>query len=153
MIKAVIFDYGGTLVSEETLRLYPQAHPILKTLKKLKLKLALVSRAADPEQRWEDFKRLKIKDYFQVLDVVFRGNTKEFDKIFKKLAIKPTECLIVGDRIKSEIIEGNRAGSVTIWIRQSKFSDELPESKEEKPDYTIDSLQQLLPLINKLHRG
>jgi len=51
MIKAVIFDYGRTLVDSESDDLFPEAKGILNELLEKKLKLALVSRSYHPKNR------------------------------------------------------------------------------------------------------
>jgi HAD superfamily phosphatase (TIGR01668 family) len=150
MIAAVIFDFGRTLYDSETEELYPEALPLLEKLQERGLKMALVSRTQDPERRREDLKRLGIDNYFKAIEVFPAHQAKEFDKVFSDLGgVSPEECLVVGDRIQSEILEGNRAGCITAWIKQGKFIDEEPRSGEEQPDYTIHSLMEVLSILDE----
>lgn len=148
MIKAIIFDYSNTIEDIETGKLYPEVPIVLKDLRKKALKLALVSRASDLEERLKEFKQLNLKDYFDLLDVVTVGNNKEFGPIIEKLGVKSEEVLVVGDRVRSEILEGNKIGCKTVWIRRGIFMDEMPESDLEKPDFIIKDLLELLPIID-----
>jgi len=150
MIKAIIFDYGRTLVDSETDDLFPEAKEILDELIKKKLKLALVSRSHHPQNRRQNIKRLQLKEYFKIIEVIPAENTKEYTQILKKLRVRAEECLITGDQIKDDILPGNKIGAITVWLKKGKFADESPTSKEEEPNYTITSLGELLPLINSM---
>lgn len=146
-VKAVVFDYSNTLEDIETGKLYPEVHSLLKDLKNKGLKLAVVSRASNLSERLAKFEKLSLKDYFDVLDIVLAGSSKKFNHILEKLKVEAKEVLVVGDRVKSEILEGNKIGAVTVWIRRGRFMDEMPENDLEKPDYTILSLEQILQII------
>ncbi len=149
MIKAVIFDYAGTIYNPFTGKLYPQTVNVLEILTKKDIKLALVSRAFNLEERLEEFKNLNLKKYFQILEAVSVENEKEFTHLLKEVNVQAQECLVVGDRVKSEILEGNKIGCKTVWVLQGEFTDEQPEGDLEKPDYIINSLDELLT-IDKL---
>lgn len=143
MIEGAIFDYSWTIYHVETEKLYPGAEDLLEDLKNKGIKLALVSRTQDLEKRREDFQRLQLSRYFEIMDIVLTGEVKTFDHILKQFELSPEECLVIGDRIKSEIVEANKIGCRTVWVRQGKFKDEAPESDEEKPDYIVGSLREL----------
>ncbi len=146
MIKAVVFDYTNTLYDVDKDTLYPEVVEILRELQKRGIKLAVVSRAPNLEERLKEFQDLDLNKYFQAIEVVLRGETKELQITLNKLGIKAEECLVIGDRVKSEILEGNKIGCVTIWIRRGRFSGEMPETDLEKPDYAINSLNELLTI-------
>lgn len=40
-----------------------------------------------------------------------------FDKILKQLKAKPRECVIIGDKLKSDVYGGNSAGMLTILVK------------------------------------
>ncbi len=145
-LKAVIFDYTNTLYDVDNDKLYPEVVGVLKELQKRGVKLAVVSRAPNLEERLKEFKDLDLNKYFQVVDVVLRGETKEPKNTLDKLGVKADNCLVVGDRVRSEILEGNKIGCKTVWIRRGRFRDEMPDDNLEKPDYTINSLDELLTI-------
>ena len=149
-LKAVIFDYAGTIYNPFTQQLYPQTISVLEALTQKGIKLALVSRSPNLEERLAEFKQLNLRKYFQILEAVSVENKKEFNHLLKKLNVKPEECLVVGDRVKSEILEGNRIGAKTVWVLQGEFLDESPESEMEKPDYTMEEPVRLLVKIQLL---
>lgn len=149
MIKAVIFDYAGTIYNPFSGQLYPETDNVLKVLTEKGIKLALVSRSSNLEERLKEFKHLNLRKYFQILEAVPVENEKEFTHLLKVLNVKAEECLVVGDRVKSEILAGNKIGCKTVWVLQGEFTDEKPESELEKSDYTIHSLDELLT-INRI---
>ena len=108
MIEAAIFDYGRTLHDPETDQLFPGCEAILISLKDSGIKLALVSRGQDTDKRRQDFERFNLPEFFQVLDIIGEGAKKEFSHILEKLGVKPENTIVVGDRVKSEILEGNK---------------------------------------------
>lgn len=146
MTRAVIFDYTNTLHDPQTNKLYPEVIDILINLQQKGLRLAIVSRAPDLDERLKEFENLDLKKYFQVVDIVLRGEVKNLNNTVAKLGLKAQECIVVGDRVRSEIFEGNKIGCKTIWIRRGRFWDEMPENDLEKPDYTINSLDELLTI-------
>lgn len=147
-IEAAIFDYGRTLHDPDTDQLFPQVTSILEHLREHHVKLALVSRGQDVTQRRKDITRLGLDNFFDVVDVVAQSSAKEFDKILERLNVVANRSVVIGDRIRSEIVEGNRVGAATIWFKQGKFRDEVPETLKETPNYTITSLDELLPVLN-----
>lgn len=150
MIKLIIFDYGGTIYNPTTDQLYPVTEELLTKLRDSKFKLSLVSRADNVKQRLDDFKRFYLGNYFEFMEAVPETRSKNFIPILKKFNFMPEECLVVGDYVKSEIKEGNKIGIKTIWIKNGEFPNVLPQKDQEKPDYMIESLENLLPLINTL---
>ena len=57
-----------------------------------------------------------------------------------------TNSFVIGDRVRYEIKIGNILGFQTIWLKLGKFSVEKPQSNEEKPDFTILSLKEILKI-------
>jgi len=148
MIKLIIFDYGGTIYNPQINQLYQGVEELLSKLRESSFELALVSKAEDITQRLNDFKRFHLEKYFKIMEVVSDKKPKEFIHILKKFNVQPQQCLIIGDYVKSEIKEGNKIGTKTVWIKNGEFPNILPQTQQEKPNYTIESLEELIPLIN-----
>jgi len=65
---------------------------------------------------------------------------------------KRTEkCLIVGDNLKREIESGNKIGAFTVWTRQNLSADWKPQNEMQIPKATINAIEELFPLIEKLN--
>jgi|SRR3989344_1017156 len=154
-IKAVIFDYNRTLVEGEDTpsKLFPEVLNILQTLKERNIKMAVVSAGGDsPEKRYQEFEQLKLREHgISVFKVVSKGESKDLQPMLDEFKVTGDMCLVVGDRIKKEIIEGNKVGATTVWFKNGKFAEEGPETPEEEPDYTIKSLTELIPLLDSLN--
>lgn len=117
MIEGIIFDYGRTLADADTNQLFPGAEEILENLHSKGFKMAVMSRTSDPQKRLEEFKEHNLDRYFQVFVALPKEGTEKFDDVLQKLGVKAENCVVVGDRIKSEIVEGNKIGLTTIWVR------------------------------------
>lgn len=149
MVKAIIFDYARTIADIDTNppRLFAEAAEILEQLKRKGLRMALVSTGEDPDARTKEFEQLQLNRYFDILDIVGPEGTKDFKHILEQLAVAAKSCLVVGDRIRSEIEQGNIVGATTVWLKQGKFSQELPENPLQQPDFIIKSLTELMPIL------
>jgi 4-nitrophenyl phosphatase len=52
-------------------------------------------------------------------------------------------CLVVGDRLNTDIALGERAGMTTVLVRSGVSTDDDIEKSDVRPDYVIDSLAEL----------
>lgn len=152
-IKAAVFDWGYTIHDHEKDVIYPDALKLLNYLKSKGIILVLISRAPDIEERFKEFKKFNLQNFFSEMDVVPRGSNKEFSTILNKIKITPQETLVIGDRIKSEILEGNKIGCITVWFRNGKFANEFAEVPQEKPAYTVISFKEIIPIVKSINFG
>ena len=138
----IILDYNRTLFNPEADRLYEGVRGVLKGLSR-ENELLLIS--MNEPGRNERLKELGIKNYFQKI-VFVENKTKE---IFESLSQGLKDVVVVGDRVRSEISLGRQLGFTTIWVRQGKFSGELPEESSE-PDFIINDIRELQDIISQL---
>jgi len=59
------------------------------------------------------------------------------------LGVPPEQCLVVGDRLDTDIELGERASMTTVLVRTGVATDEDVEAGDVRPDYVIDSLADL----------
>lgn len=102
--------------------------------------MILVGQGGDDMEKELD--RLGIRKYFS--EVVFAEGEKDPEVFAKYLTKPPKNTLFIGDRVRSELEIGNRLGVTTVWVKQGKFAPELPENKDQEPDYTVSSLAECL---------
>lgn len=138
----IIFDYNRTIFNPDTNNLYDG---VLEILKKLSINHELLLVSKNELTRDDTINKLGISSYFRKI-VLVEEKTK---KIFTDLVGDSKDVLVVGDRIKGEIYLGNLLGLNTIWIRQGKFSNETFSTEDEKPDYIINDIKELLEIIKK----
>jgi HAD superfamily hydrolase (TIGR01662 family) len=168
MIRAILFDLGDTIVKEEgvtdeemtrrKLEKVPYIEDVLKQLKG-KYKLVVVTNTSTSN---EDRIRLALRimgleDYFDaVVTSVDVGHEKPDEEIFcealKRIQVKPEEAVMVGNRIKTDVLGANKLGITSVYF---KWNDRYPEevdSPQEKPKYTINSLRQLPKTVLALEK-
>jgi len=59
------------------------------------------------------------------------------------LGVAPERCLVVGDRLETDIALGERAGMTTVLVGTGVATDEDVEASDVRPDYVVDSLADL----------
>lgn len=70
-------------------------------------------------------------------------------KACELLAVKPEHCICVGDS-PFDLQSGKRAGALTAAVKYTSFAWEKMLA-DGKPDYTLDNMLDLLPIIDKLN--
>lgn len=152
MIEAAVFDYGRTIYDPETDQLFPHTTEVFEELISRRIRLGLVSIAErSVEQRHEDLVRLGIDHFFEAVQIFGLREQKDFTQVLEKLEIEAARCIVVGDSLRREISEGNRIGAYTVWTRQKLSGLYTPRNELETPGATIDAIEELIPLVDKLN--
>jgi ribonucleotide monophosphatase NagD (HAD superfamily) len=147
-LKVLIFDWKRTLYNPDTKELEAGAKEILKFCNENGFPLYLVGKGG--RDMHAEVGRLGISGNF--VEIVFWEGAKE-DGVFKQfMSSDPRETLFIGDRIQSELALGKSLGATTLWVRQGKFSDEMPATESQNPDYTVSTLKEAGELLTKLFR-
>ncbi len=63
------------------------------------------------------------------------------------LALPPPQVLSVGDKLDAEIAASNRLHLATARLRHGRQKHRLPQTPEERPDYEIDRISDLLHIL------
>ena len=123
---------------------------LLETLRSRGYNLALVTSAGDKTVE-KAKEKLKILESFKV--IVTRNTVKRIKPhadgllyALKKLKKKPNQCVMIGD-FPQDIKAGKIAGTKTIAIlgENKKYTEE--EIRKLEPDATLNSINELLPLL------
>ena len=124
---------------------YPHVAEVLLELKKRGIKLAIVS-DAPRLKAWIRLVSMKINHLFDV--VITFDDTNElkpsiipFKAAFKKLRLKPCECLMVGDRPERDIDGAKKLGMLTCFAKYGN-----PKAKGNA-DYEINDIKELLEIV------
>ena len=84
------------------------------------------------------------------------GLDKPDPAIFKlalsEATCKPSQALMIGDRIDNDIRPANLLGWTTVRVLQGLGRVQLPRSPEEEPDFTVEGLGEIPDLLG-LERG
>jgi putative hydrolase of the HAD superfamily len=163
MLKAVLFDFGGTLafraskpvepLSEDAFRMAPDADVVLRELSR-KFKLGIVSNTStwgEREMRGS-LREMGLEDYFDtVVTSVDVGSEKPSPEIFeetvRRLGVKATECVVVGNQTDADVLGGNSLGMKTVYISWRPRPEKEVDKELQKPDHTVNRLASLLSLL------
>ncbi|OGM20813.1 hypothetical protein A2863_01570 [Candidatus Woesebacteria bacterium RIFCSPHIGHO2_01_FULL_38_9b] len=148
MVQAIIFDFNRTLFNPETNKF---SHNVGKILTKLSKGFSLGLISSREKGREDLIKTWKTAKLFRCTKIVKIKTESEFIKMSNLLNANPKYIVVVGDRIKDEILIGNRLGMVTVWLKKGKFSSEIPQKISEEPDFIINNLSQLTKLLDKIN--
>jgi FMN phosphatase YigB (HAD superfamily) len=147
MIKTIVFDWGRTIYDKENEKLFSETKNVLEYCSG-KYDLAVVSLAIDDniEGRFSKIDEYDIRKYFKV--ILFHVNDKEslLRNTIGNLNIKAEEVMVIDDRIK-RLSFPIKIGCQTIWIKKGKFSNEEPDNQSGKPDYIVESLEEILNIL------
>lgn len=131
-------------------KLFDDSMEVLKALKLKQYKLGLVTNSFLPMwMRDIELQAFGLIDCFDArLTAADVGYIKPHPAIFQaistRLGTKPEEALFVGDRPKNDIAGANQAGMISILFSPPHLNWEL---EEVVPDYTINRLSEILPLL------
>jgi len=151
LLKAIIFDLGNTLVSQESPRAFPHAVEVLEELKG-RYRLALVTNTRS-DMTTEDIKGLLreagVPDVFDMMVVsgevgVSKPDPRIFEIALEGLGVGPGEAVMVGNTVSTDVFGGNRVGIRTVLFQPG---EEYRRSEWETPDHTVGSLKDLLELV------
>jgi putative hydrolase of the HAD superfamily len=147
---------AGVVAYEHTkdgyLRPYPGVIPTLLKLKE-KYMLGIISNGLAIKQ-WEKLIGLGIHHLFDVVATSEeQGVEKPQKEIFlfavEKLGISPVDCMIVGDRLDTDILGGNIAGMKTVHLKKGKYGRASPSSEGESPDLEIDEFSEITSFLEQ----
>ncbi|MXV72882.1 HAD family hydrolase [Candidatus Poribacteria bacterium] len=80
---------------------------------------------------------------------VRKPNLEIFKVACERADVLPKEAVYVGDSVQNDIVGANRAGMTSIFINR-KSEVLIPESTDERPDYTVSSLPEVLSCLGSI---
>ncbi len=162
MIEAVCFDLGDTLVTEEsvihnslgraiTAEVIDHAFEVLETIKKGGYKTAMIANADSIDAR-NVIASCGLEDYFDSIIIseeigIEKPAREIFKAALKELKVKAENAIMVGNRIDVDIVGANKMGMRSVWFKWNNRYKETIGSKEERPDFVIKSLSELLTIL------
>lgn len=147
-MRNIIFDWKRTLYDPDTKELIEGAKELLEFLNNKNVPMVLIGKGGDDMQ--EEVDRLGVGGYFQ--KIVFAQGEKD-PEVFKEhiSKVNPKKTVLIGDRVRSELMIGSQLGATTIWVKQGKFAIEDPENDNQKPTFTVGSLSECLEFLLNLN--
>ena len=122
--------------------------PTLVELKNKGYKLALLTNTENLTFEKIEAK-LKLSNYFDFLGLSYeigeiKPNPKMFEAVVNHFGVKPSECLMVGDSLRSDITGAKNFGIPSVWINRPKKSFDFAEIK---PDFELSTLRILIKCL------
>jgi 4-nitrophenyl phosphatase len=78
-----------------------------------------------------------------------KPSTTLFEFALERLGTKPEETLVVGDRLETDILGGQRAGCKTALVLSGIAKKEDAKTWQPKPDMVLNELSDLLRVIHE----
>lgn len=149
IIAAGIVAYHNTKFTY--LHPFEDTLPTLLKLRDMGYKLGVITDGKSMKQ-WEKLIRLGLQHFFDTVVISEEvGVEKPEKKIFavacNKLALKPQNCVYVGNHLGKDIAGANNAGMTSVRIMKGKHSETKPKTKTEIPNFEITKLGDLTKLI------
>lgn len=93
-----------------------------------------------------------IRQYFDLIissaeEGVSKPDPKIFDISLKKAECSPVEACMIGDRLDNDIAPAAKKGMSTIWVRQGSFKYGDVGLIENKPDFIVERIEDILLYI------
>lgn len=148
LAKELVGEY--TLMRSDGLKLFPDALSTLEALKG-RLPMVLVTNGSTDVQK-RAVERLGIGKYFERILIseevgAAKPNPLIFQRAIEVVRRRPDEVLHVGDGVRSDIAGAKAAEIPVAWLNRGEHPL-LPN--DPVPNYTISSLTELLPLVDRL---
>src|SRR5665647_329455 len=132
--KIIIFDFLRTIYDPDRNNFIDDALIVLNDLRKENRIVLYTSKEGD-SNRIEKLQELSMDKLFDNVCLVENKNSETMKEI--GLGYENKNVVVVGDRIKGEIKIGNQNGFVTVWFKNGKYANELPNKNDERPKYIL----------------
>lgn len=136
-------------------RFFDDAEPTLKTLAS-RYKMGII--ANQSKDIIDLIQSSGFSKYFVVQTISASVNLKKPDPKIFELALSQAdrtanECVMVGDRLDTDICPANMLGMTTIRTMNSLFALQIPMKKCEQAAYTVTHLSEIPATIEKMYKG
>ncbi len=131
---------------------YPNAIPTIRELKKMGLKIAILTDAHSTNAK----KRVEKIGLSQWLDALFcadiTGSSKPSHKTFlfalESLGLQPCETLFVGDSLRRDIVPSKTLGMLTAYAAYGdRNNDTYKQHETTSPDFILNNISEILDII------
>ncbi|PSN36421.1 hypothetical protein C0J52_11664 [Blattella germanica] len=130
------------------LALTPEVLSLLRKLRQHYL-LCLITNGPSRAQ-WEKVEFLHLRSYFDYIlvsgDLPWeKPNPNIFLEACNYLGVQPKKCLMVGDKLETDILGGIKAHiGVTVWL---SLSSDIKDAPQPQPDFIINNIMDLCHLL------
>jgi putative hydrolase of the HAD superfamily len=161
IIKAIIFDWGDTLMRDfpelpgpmylwEKNELIEGVDDLLAAISgKYELCVATNAGESDTASMIKALERVNIAHYFHHSfssnDLGYKKpDIKFFTSICKYIGVLPENCAMIGNLYDKDITGAKEAGMMTVFFNEKKFKGDF-----EKADHIVFKINEILEILNK----
>lgn len=143
-----IIEIGKDMLSKPV-ELLEGVEEVLQTLSK-DYRLILVTKGdlLDQERKLE---KSGLLDHFHHIEILSDKQEYNYSKLLNHLDIKPSEFLMVGNSLKSDIIPlvNIKAKAIHVPFHTTWIHEQVNDTEKQNKSYkTVDSLLEIIPLLN-----
>ena len=151
VIAAGVVAYRAT--SPIYLTPFPDTVPTLLKLRDAGYKLGVASKGRAVKQ-WQKLIQLGLEHIFHAVTVSEETGSEVFTtdtlaKTLEKVCVKPERAVFIGCDLIREIAIANHANAITVRIKTGANRRSSPRAAEEKPDFEIEKLSELLGILQQ----
>lgn len=110
--------------------------------------LHIVTGGADTVQQFR-IDNLPFKDKFNSFTIIPSKNKDVYTRVAQDLGLKPSEILMIGDSLRSDVLPAVDAGMRAVWIEALNAPHELKKTTLPQGAYSFTSLLELARHIEK----
>ena len=163
MIKALIFDWGDTIMRDyphlktpmytwDHVEYIPEAENTLKNLSNnYAMVIATNAGQSDTDAMTKALKRVNADVYFNYFfsskDLGYEKPDKLFfETIINNLGLKSSECIMIGNIYEKDIVGAKDIGMHTILFNENNVKDNY-----QKADFIVNSMNDIISIVEKLN--
>ena len=129
------------------------APEMLEKLRKMEIEMGLI--ANQSKDITEILEKSGLEEFFSVKAISSSVNLAKPDPRIFQLALDKAgrsakECIMVGDRLDTDICPANSIGMKTMRYTNSLFSLQIPSRECEKPTFTVASLLEIPGILERI---
>jgi FMN phosphatase YigB (HAD superfamily) len=133
-------------------KFFKDAEPTLKTISKYS-EIGII--ANQSEDVADLIQKSGFGELFKVQTISFSVKLKKpdlniFELALKQAGRKAEDCIMVGDRLDTDICPANKLGMTTIRTTNSLFALQVPFRACERPDYTVTCLSEIPEILESI---
>jgi len=152
LIRKLASSYWNELLKR--VEPYDDAKLTLETLKTLGYKMAVVSDGLVKIQL-RKLDHMKLKDLFDAYAFseevgINKPNTAVFKLALKRLKVKPSEAVMIGDDLELDLAGAKMLGLKAILIKHRKAEPRISGTSIQMPDFMIRKLEELTGMLKTL---
>ncbi len=133
--------------------MYPEATPLIKTLKKRGYRIGLISNTVSPTMVPAELRAAGIYDDFEVLvmssvERIRKPDPEIFRLSCERAGVAPERCLYIGDAPDRDVEGPRKAGfKAVVIIEGEKYNPETDQGPMRTPDILVRNLEELYDLF------